>query len=177
MARASKIIDGEVQVDHFSVSLSAWLRTAIAKGKAVRVQAITDDEPDFDAPKSDVQREKFHAMIGDIQKTGVIQLPGKRIVFGKYSPEKCKALLVMWFVNEIEQLNDEKLKIPNPPENFDCPITGQTITIRPSTTKWGKKLTCAFVEFLYATGSMAGVRWSEPALEAYAEYREAKNAN
>lgn len=174
MARASKIIDGEIQVEKFSVSLASWLRAAIAKGKAVRVQAITDDEPDFDVNKSDVQREKFHAMIGDIQKTGIIQLPGKRIVLSNYSTEKCKALLVMWFVNELEQLNDEKLKIPNPPESFDCPITGQSITIRPSTTKWGKKLTCAFVEFLYATGAIAGVKWSEPALEAYAEYREAR---
>jgi len=136
--------------------------------------AVTDDESDFDPPKSDVQREKFHAMIGDIQKTGVIVMLGRKIVLKNYSPERCKAMLVMWFCNEIKELNDEKIKIPNPPESFDCPITGETITIRPSTTKWGKKLTRVFVEWLYATGSMASVKWGEEALAAYQSYKEAQ---
>jgi hypothetical protein len=174
MARASKIIDGEIQIDPFMATLAAWISRAISGGESVKVSAITDKDPDYDAPKSDIQREKFHAMIGDIQKTGIITIPGRRIVMANYTPEKCKALLVMWFCNEIKELNDEKIKIPNPPESFDCPLTGETITIRPSTTKWGKKLTCVFVDWLYATGSMAGVRWSEKGLEAYELYREAQ---
>lgn len=174
MARAEKLVEADIQIENFGKNIVGWLRSAVAKGKAIKVTAITDDEPDFDKPKSDIQREKFHAMIGDIQKTGVIVMPGRKVVMSHYSLEKCKALLVMWFCNEIKQLNDEKIKIPNPPESFDCPLTGETITIRPSTTRWGKKLTCVFVEWLYATGAMAGVKWSEEALQAYQSYREAQ---
>jgi hypothetical protein len=123
--------------------------------------------------KTDLQREKFHAMIGDVQKTGVIVLPGRKIILSQYTPEKVKALLVVWFVNEKKELGQFS-DIPNPPETFDCPITGESITIRPSTIKWGKKLTSEFIEFIYATGALAGVKWSEKALECYQEYRQAK---
>lgn len=129
------------------------------------------DESDKEEPKSDIQREKFHAMIGDIQKTGVIVIPGRKIVMSNYTADKCKALLVMWFANEMRDIGEP---IPNPPENFECPLTGETITIRPSTTKWGKKITQLFVEFLYATGAMSGTRWSEKALKEYESYKQAQ---
>lgn len=172
MARASKIIDGEIQIDPFMATLAAWISRALSGGEAVKISAITDKDPEFDPPKSEIQREKFHAMIGDIQKTGVIVMPGRKVLMSQYSLEKCKALLVMWFANE---MRDMGTPIPNPPENFECPLTGESITIRPSTTKWGKKLTCIFVEWLYATGAMAGVIWSEKAIEAYNSYREAQS--
>ena len=157
------------QLDQVNKAIN-WLDGAFVKilcaGKVPYVEiGIESDEP-----KSDGQREKFHAMIGDIKKTGVIVIPGRRIVMNDYDNEQCKALLVMWFTNEVAGTD---IAIPNPPRHFLCPITGENITIRPSTIKWGKKLTCAFVEWLYATGAMAGVKWSEPALKAYAEYREA----
>jgi hypothetical protein len=174
MAKAEKILDGDIQVEPFMPKLAAWLKTAIAKGRAVKVLAITDDDPDFDTEKSDIQREKFHAMIGDIKKTGVIVMPGRKVVMNDYDEKICKAFLVMWFCNEIKELNDEKIKIPNPPKTITCPLTGERITIRPSTIPWGKKLTRIFVEWLYATGSMAGVKWSETAIEAYQSYREAR---
>jgi len=122
-------------------------------------------------PKSDVQREKFHAMIGDIQKTGKLKIPSKLIDFSVYDLEQCKALLVMWFANEKRDMGEP---VPNPPRNFICPITGENISIRPSTIKWGKKLTCEFVEWLYSIGSMTGAKWSDPAIKAYNEYREAQ---
>ena len=160
------------QLDQVNKALN-WLDGAFVKilgaGKVPYVEVgIESDEP-----KSDGQREKFHSMIGDIKKTGVIQIPGRRIIMNDYDNEQCKALLVMWFTNEVKGTD---IEIPNPPRHFLCPITGENITIRPSTTKWGKKLTCAFVEWLYATGAMAGVKWSEPALKAYEEYREANHA-
>lgn len=174
MAKAEKILDGDIQVDPFMPKLTGWTKTAIAKGRAVKIIAVTDDDPDFDTQKSDVQREKFHAMIGDINKTGVIVMPGRRVVLSNYSADECKALLVIWFCNEIKELNDEKIKIPKPPKTIDCPLTGEKITIRPSTIEWGKKLTRIFVEWLYATGSMAGVKWSESAIVEYESYREAQ---
>lgn len=160
------------QLDQVNKALN-WLDGAFVKILGAGKIPYVEIGIDSGEPKSDIQREKFHAMIGDIKKTGVIVIPGRRIVMNDYDNEQCKALLVMWFTNEVEGTD---IVIPNPPRHFLCPITGENITIRPSTTKWGKKLTCAFVEWLYATGAMAGVKWSEPALKAYAEYREAQNA-
>lgn len=174
MARAEKLFDADVQIDPFVPKIVAWLRDSIAKGKAAKIIGITDDEPDFDTAKSDVQREKFNAMIGDIKKTGVIVMPGRKVVMNDFDEEVCKALLVMWFCNEIKELNDEKIKIPNPPRTIVCPLTSERITIRPSTIPWGKKLTRVFVEWLYATGAMAGAKWSESGLAAYESYREAQ---
>lgn len=170
MARANKIIDGEVQIAPFIDTLTVWLTQAIRRG-SVKLSAITSDEPDFDTDKSAGQREKFHAIIGDINKTGVIVIPGRRIVMSDYDADQCKALLVMWFAAEKEQLGEP---LPKPPRSFIDPISGQSISIRPSTTTWGKKLTCQFVEFLYMTGAMADVKWSEPAIKEYENYREAQ---
>lgn len=170
MARANKIIDADIQIDPFIEKLTGWLTQAIKRG-SVSVTAITSDEEDFDTGKSSVQNARFHAMIGDINKTGVIVIPGRRIVMSDYDSDQCKALLVMWFAAEKEQLGEP---LPKPPRSFIDPISGQSISIRPSTTTWGKKLTCQFTEFLYATGAMADVKWSEPALKAYAEYKEAQ---
>lgn len=128
-------------------------------------------EPQKEEPKSDESRKKFHAMIGDINKTGVLTLPGKRIVMKDYDAEQCKALLVMWFANEYAQLGE---KLPKAPSNFLDPITGQNISIRPSTKEWGKKVTRDFVEFLYGTGAMMNTKWSEPAIKEYESYREAQ---
>lgn len=171
MAKASKIIDSVIQIDPFTQSLNGWLRKANESGRSIMVTAVTDDEPEFQEPKSDGQREKFHAMIGDINKTAVISIPGRKVFMNRYDAEQCKALLVMWFANEKADMGDP---VPNPPRHFRCPITGENITIRPSTIKWGKKLTCEFVEWLYATGTDAGTAWNEPALKAYQEYKEAQ---
>lgn len=158
------------QIEQINKALN-WLDGAFVKILAAGKVPYVEIGIELDEPKSDIQREKFHAMIGDIKKTGVIVIPGRRIVMNDYDNEQCKALLVMWFVNEVK---GSEITIPNPPRHFKCPITGENITIRPSTIKWGKKLTCAFVEWLYATGAMAGVKWSEKALEAYQSYREAQ---
>jgi len=168
MARAEKIIDGDVQIEPFAAKLTEWLRKAIKLGAVRIVAENTDGEEE---PKSDIQREKFHAMIGDINKTGVIVMPGRRVVLSDYDPEQCKALLVMWFANEKAAMGEALKK---PPRHFTCPLTGEEITIRPSTIQWGKKLTCEFVEYLYATGAMTNTVWSEKALEAYESYREAQ---
>ena len=168
MAKAEKVLEGAVQIEAFVGSLSGWLQKAIKIG-AVRVTAQNVD--DVEEPKSDPQRGKFHAMIGDIQKTGVILMPGRKVRMSDYDTDRAKALLVMWFANEKAEIGEPLKK---PPQTFLDPISGQSITIRPSTAQWGKKLTCEFVEFLYATGTMAGVKWSEVALQEYSSYREAQ---
>lgn len=146
-----------------------WIDGQLCKALESGPVRITLDRPE--PPKSEVQREKFHAMIGDINRTGIISIPGRKIVMSDYDPDQCKALLVMWFANEKDQMGEPLAK---PPRNFTDPLTGQQISIRPSTVQWGKKLTCEFVEWLYSMGANASVKWSEPAMKEYERYREAQ---
>lgn len=125
-----------------------------------------------EAARTGPQNAKSHAMYEDIRKMAVIPLPGKRIVMADYDPAEAKALLVMWFANEREL---EGRPLSKPPRTVLCPITGQNITVRPSTAEdFGKRDTAEFVEWLYATGTQAGVKWSEPAMKEYQSYREAQ---
>jgi len=117
------------------------------------------------------QNDKEHAMMTDIHRDSVIRLPGKRIVLSEYDFEECKALLVMWFARDMELAGTP---LPRPPRNIIDPISGERISIRPSTKTFGKKKSSDFIEWLYATGSESGVKWSEKALECYQEYRQAK---
>lgn len=129
----------------------------------------------FEDDRSAESNSKFHAMISDIGKTGVIKMIGKRIILSDYSTDELKALLVHWFANEM-QLNGTPL--PKPPHHMTCPMTGEKISIRPSTTSFSKSVASQFIEFLYATGSQANVTWSEPALKEYERYLiNEKNAN
>lgn len=155
-------------IDQINKALN-WVDGGLVKGLSGGSVDITLCR--HDPEKSEIQREKFHAMIGDINKTGIISIPGRRIVMRDYDQEQCKALLVMWFANEKEQMGEPLAK---PPRNFTDPLTGQQISIRPSTVQWGKKLTCEFVEWLYSMGVMACVKWSEPAMKEYQNYREAQ---
>lgn len=147
-----------------------WLDGMICKGLESGTVEVTIGRP---APvRSGEANKKLHAMIGDIHEQAVIAIPGRRIVMLDYDIEQCKALLVIWFANERAIAGDPLAK---PPRNFRCPITGENISIRPSTTEWSKRDTGEFIEFLYATGSAAGVKWSEKALECYQSYREAQS--
>lgn len=114
---------------------------------------------------------KLHAMIADIQAQGVISMPGRRVKLSDYDTDALKALLVIWFANERE-MNGEPLT--KAPRSIICPVTGERVSIRPSTAEWGQRDACDFVEFLYSVGNDAGVRWSEPALKAYEYMREAQ---
>ncbi len=88
-----------------------------------------------------------------------------------YTYAQCKALLVVWFFDELLL---EGREIPHAPSHFINPMTGREITERSSTTEWGKKLTAEFVQYLYATGDTGGTVWSEPALKQYESYRQTK---
>lgn len=164
MGRLKKIIDGEVQVDPFLTQLRIKIIKGLETG-SVGVDLYRPDEEEEE--KSDEQRCKFHAMIGDINKKCIIRAPSIRVDMSSYNFKRCKSLLVIWFYKE-KLLNGEA--IPNPPTHFTDPLSGEEITERPSTMEWGKKLTSEFVEYLYATGVTGGTIWSEPALKEYAEW-------
>ena len=117
------------------------------------------------------QNAKIHPMFADIKKTGVIKMPGRRIVMDYYEEEVVKCFCVKWFAEEMA-LNGNPLQ--KPPKTVIDPINGDLVTIRPSTKDFGKKVMSDFVEWLYAFGADAGVTWSEKALECYQEYRQAQ---
>lgn len=52
-------------------------------------------------------------------------------------------------------------------------IGGTLVVIPVATSKLSKKAFSELIECIYAYGSDEGVEWSEPALRAYSEYREA----
>lgn len=122
-----------------------------------------------DPVRSWLANRKFHSMIADINKMAVIRIPSRTIRMSEFDADQCKALLVVWFANEKAEAGDP---LPKPPRSFEDPITGKLISVRPSTTEWGKRLTCEFVEWLYSFGANYGVTWSEPALKQYESYRE-----
>lgn len=147
-----------------------WADTNTLKALATGPVQWTLGRPE--AARTGPQNSKSHAMYEDIRKMAVISLPGRRIVMADYDPAEAKALLVVWFANERAL---EGRPLSKPPRTVLCPITGQNITVRPSTAEdFGKRDTAEFVEWLYATGTQSGVQWSEPAMKEYEEY--AKNA-
>jgi hypothetical protein len=109
------------------------------------------------------QNAKFHAMIGDIHYQA----------FRGYSMDGVKAVLVNQFAIEMEE---QGTPLAHPGERVWDWKTKEPVYVRPTTTKFRKTEAAAFVEFLYATGVELGVQWSEPALKAYDDYREAKAA-
>ena len=122
-------------------------------------------------PQKAAQKRKYHAQIGDIYEQATIKQLGRRIVMKEYGYDKCKAMLFVWYANECE-LNGEPLK--NPPRYFTCPLTGQQITERSSTTDMSVTEAAGFIEFLNAIGADCGVVWSDPKLKQYDNYREAQ---
>lgn len=151
----------------------AIARVSAAIGKGLERAPVEVALRHQNGKRGSLSNAKFHAMIADLNKQAVITMPGKRVALSKYDAETCKALLVIWFAKERE-LNGEPLR--KPPRTEIDPMTGERISIRPSTTQWGVKDTSDFIEFLYSLGAASGVNWSEPALREYESYKEARAA-
>ncbi len=110
--------------------------------------------------KSRSQEEKYHAMIRDIH----------RQCFRGYSAEGVKAVLVNQFAREMEEAGTP---LAHPGEKVWDWQTQEPVYVRPSTKKFRKGEASQFVEFLFQVGAEYQVAWSERALQAYDEYREA----
>ena len=113
--------------------------------------------------KTYIQQSKYHAMIGDIAKTVVVN-------DNRYSLDVWKAKLVVDFEAELDQLGE--------------PLThkGQwtmslrntfPIYLRVSTVDFKKHEAAKFIEYLYATGIEYGATFTDQSMAIYAEYREA----
>ncbi len=130
-----------------------------------------DETQDAEEERTDLQRSKTHAMIGDIAKQAIFKTPGVTVVMSDYDIDEAKALIVRWFERECAQLGEP---LRHGSRIVIDPFSGEHITIRASTTKFLKKETINFTEWLYMTGADGNVKWSEPALKEYETYRQNK---
>lgn len=113
--------------------------------------------------KSRLQEKCYHALIGDFAKQVV--LPS-----GRYDAETWKALLVHEFEKEMLEMGE-----PISHGGYWVPsLKGmEMIRVRPSTTRFKKKEASDFIEWLRVIGEQYGVYFTDYALRAYNEYKEA----
>lgn len=116
--------------------------------------------------RNSLTNRKLHAMITDIHNQAVISFV-RKIVLSEYTFDECKALLIKWFDEELKGIGEP---LARPGKYVIDPINGDKVYLRPSTTEMSQKECCKFIEFLYATGSNHGVKWSEKAKNIYSEY-------
>jgi len=130
--------------------VAADIRALLAEGNvSVTVKAQT---------KSRDVEKKYHAMIADI---------AKQVTFygtTKYSAEVWKSLLVEQFANDRAAMGEP---LRHPARKITSMDGHRVITVRPSTTQFGKKEASDFVEFLYAQGADMGVAWSDPEIASW----------
>lgn len=118
-----------------------------------------------------LMQEKYHAMIGDINRQAVIKAPGVVVDMRTYDAEACKALLVGWFENE-KALLGEPLKKPG--RTVIDPISKREITIRASSKEFSHDEDRDFIEWLYSLGADCKVVWTDPKTKQQQSYPEAK---
>jgi len=121
--------------------------------------------------RNTLTNKKLHALMGDIRAQAAIELSGATIPLQCYDPDVCKAFLVRWFDIELAEMGEPLRKAG---KKVVCPLTGEAVYVRPSTTEFSQKEAGLFVEWLYAFGVERGVKFKDPALEVYAEYKEAQ---
>lgn len=114
--------------------------------------------------KSREQEKKFHAMLQDF---------AKQITF--FGNKKHK--LDVWKALFVEQFAEEKRLLGDPLRHQGQTITSldgqRVITVRPSTTQFLVAEAAEFIEYLYQQGAEMNVVFSDRALAAYNEYKEA----
>jgi len=110
--------------------------------------------------KTYIQRQKYHAMIGDIARQ--VEFDGKR-----YDSEVWKAKLIDQFEHEIKQSGDSLRH----PSRMVLSMDGQrVVTVRPSSEGFTKSEANLFIEYLYQQGADLGVVWSEKVEEYLGNY-------
>jgi hypothetical protein len=96
-------------------------------------------------PRNNDQNAKLWAMLKDFTP---IEFNGR-----KWDAESWKAFILSAFNQEMPAVG----------------LNGEPVSMGLSSSKLSKKRFAELIEFIYATGSDRGVKWSEPALAAYKE--------
>lgn len=132
---------------------------------AIPAYITVSNEPP-EQQRSSNENRKFHAIMSDIHRQGVMQFGPNTIVLSKYSFEECKTLLIAWFVEELKELGEN---IPKYAEvkTLVCPKTGKVYNQRGSTTKYSDKFCRLLCQFLWSTGAEIGVKFTDPATREY----------
>lgn len=143
--RITKIIEGTVQVAPFMQVLYDKIIKALETG-AVAVDLYRPEER-----RSNDSNAKLWAMVSDISKQ--LEWYGQNL-----TPEHWKELLS----------HDWKSQAIVPA------ISGGFCAIGVRTSKLNKREFSELIEIIYAFGANHGIVWSEPSLQAFSEYREAK---
>ena len=112
--------------------------------------------------KSRDQEAKYHAMIGDIAKTVVVNNQ-------QFSLESWKALLVDAFQLERREQGNPLSHEGQTVKSLDG---RREVTVRPETKRFRKKEASDFIEFLFATGSEYGAVFSDRSMKYYEEEAE-----
>lgn len=109
------------------------------------------------APKSRIQEEKYHAMIGDVARQ--YEHAGR-----KWEEEDMKRLLVAAFKHgtKDDEAFREAWKQLGDLQLAPAISGGGFVVLGTQTRKFPKVLASAFIEWLYAFGAENDIRWSEP---------------
>jgi hypothetical protein len=109
------------------------------------------------APKSRIQEEKYHAMIGNIARQ--YSHAGR-----KWAAEDMKRLLVHAFKLETKDDPDlaEAWREMGELELAPALVGGGFVVLGTQTKRFPKVLATAFIEWLYAFGAEHDIRWTEP---------------
>ena len=115
--------------------------------------------------KSDMQRKKYHAMIGDFANQ--ITFDGTK----KYDEGTWKARSLEQFAKDKELMGEPLRHGSKTVMSLDLE---RIITVRPSSEKLGVKEAADFIEYLYSKGAEMDVVWSDPEHQSYNDYKEAQ---
>ena len=112
---------------------------------------------DYEPPKSRIQEEKYHAMIGDIAKQ--CDFLGE-----KWPTEEWKRLLIDAFVRAMRELAKEENK-PDPFREHGRVVPSLDghgiVQLGIQSRKFSKQMATNFIEYLYAWGNDHNVNWSD----------------
>ena len=153
-------ITSREQIPGFFTWIKEMILGAIGKRKWILVTLESDMTRSLD------QNSKIHAMIEDVRRDARGLIGTTYVNMEMFDEEGVKTLLVKWFLFEKVE-SGEKLPRRIQPKIIIDPLYGDAVYCRPSTTDFGKKIMCEFIEFIYAIGSTLGVNWSEQSQEVY----------
>lgn len=139
------------QIDSRMFHIAETAKKGLARGKVVLTLGRES--------RTKKQNAWFHALIGDIKKEVRLDID--------YSLESWKALLVDEF--ELE-LKSEGRKLPKPSHVVISLDKQRAITVRASTSSFGKRIAGEFITFLYAWGTLNGVDFSQNSKRIYEDH-------
>lgn len=115
---------------------------------------ITEEKPD----KTRDQEEKYHAMIGDIKKSGKFMFMGHT----DWSKEDIKRLLIDAFARIRQSMGNPLRNAPRMVPSLDG---NGVVYLNPRSRDFSREEASDFIEYLYSYGSELNVKWSEQYVE------------